>query len=185
MIHIINFGSRKTPFISEMVKELGYESKVFIWDQTDGIDLEKADGIILSGSPTFLTEVDHKPYHERYGFIRETKLPVLGICFGHQVLGVLHGAQIYRGEEIADDLEIKILKNDPLFEGLGSATVMAEDHTEGINVPEGFTHLATSSMYPNEGMKHNSKTIYGVQFHPEVSGENGKILLGNFCRMCF
>jgi GMP synthase (glutamine-hydrolysing) len=184
MIYIINFGSRKTPFISEMVSELGYENKIFTWDQTDKSDLEKAGGIILSGSPTYLTEVSHQPYHDRYGFIRNTDIPVLGICFGHQVLGILHGAQIYRGQEIADDLEIGLLKDDPLFSDLSNPTVMAEDHTEGITVPEGFIHLATSSMYANEGMKHKTKTIYGVQFHPEVSGENGKILLGNFCRMC-
>ena len=185
MIYIINFGSKKTPFISEMVSSLGYENKVFTWDQTNGIDLEEADGIIFSGSPVYLTEVSHKPYHDRYGFICTANVPVLGICFGHQVVGILHGAQIFRGEEIADNMEIKILKDDPLFEGLSNPTVMAQDHTEGITLPNGFIHLATSSLYPNEGMKHESKTIYGVQFHPEVSGENGKILIGNFCRMCY
>jgi GMP synthase (glutamine-hydrolysing) len=184
MIYIINFGSRKTPYISQMVTSLGYDNKVFKWDETDGMDLEEADGLILSGSPTFLTEVSHVPYHERYGFIRETVKPVLGICFGHQVVGILHGAQIYRGKEVEGTIEIKLLKDDPLFAGLENPTVMAEDHTEGIDVPEGFVHLATSSLYPNEGMKHRTKKIYSVQFHPEVSGENGKILFGNFCKMC-
>lgn len=184
MIYIINFGSRKTPFISQMVSSLGYENKMFKWDETEGMDIEKADGFIFSGSPTFLTVVSHVPYHERYGFVRKTDKPVLGICFGHQVLGILHGAEIYRGNEIEGTLEINLLKDDPLFKGLSNPTTMAEDHTEGITLPEGFTHLAASDMYPNEGMKHNSKKIYGVQFHPEVSGENGKILLGNFCRMC-
>lgn len=185
MIYIINFGSRKTPFIADMVSALGHENRIFKWDETGDVDLEAADGIILSGSPTFLTQVSHVPYHQRYGFIRETEKPVLGICFGHQVVGILHGAQIYRGESIEGTLEIKLLKDDPLFNGLSNPTVMAEDHTEGIDLPEGFIHLATSSLYPNEGMKHKTKNIYSVQFHPEVSGENGKILLGNFCKMCF
>jgi GMP synthase (glutamine-hydrolysing) len=184
MIHIVNFGSRKTPFISQMVSSLGFENKVMKWDETTEEDMKDAQGIIFSGSPTFLTEVSHVPYHERYGFIRETEKPVLGICFGHQVVGILHGAQIYRGKEVEGTIDIKLLKDDPLFQGLGDTTVMAEDHTEGIDLPEGFLHLATSSLYPNEGMKHKTKNIYSVQFHPEVSGENGKILLGNFCRMC-
>ena len=184
MIYIINFGSRKTPYISQMVSSLGYESKVFKWDETDGTDLEEADGLILSGSPTFLTEVSHVPYHERYGFIRETVKPVLGICFGHQVIGILHGAQIYRGEQVERTMDIKLLKEDPIFKGLSNPTVMAEDHTEGIDVPEGFIHLASSSLYPNEGMKHRTKNIYSVQFHPEVSGENGKVFIGNFLKMC-
>lgn len=184
MIYIINFGSRKTPFISEMVSSLGHENKIFKWDETDGIDLEEADGIILSGSPTYLTEVSHEPYHKRYGFIRDTDKPVLGICFGHQVLGILHGAQIYRGQEIEGNLDISILKNDPVFAGLTNPVTMAEDHTEGITLPEGFVHLAASSMYPNEGMRHPSKHLYSVQFHPEVSGENGKVFLRNFCKLC-
>lgn len=184
MIYIVNFGSRKTPAISEMVTSLGYENKVIKWDETEGVNFEEADGLILSGSPVYLTEVTHEPYHEKYGFIKNTNKPVLGICFGHQVLGILHGADIFRGETVEKDMEIEILQDDPLFEDLGERTVMAEDHTEGITLPEGFIHLAKSSQYPNEGMKHPSKKIYGVQFHPEVSGDNGKILIENFCMMC-
>ena len=109
---------------------------------------------------------------------------LIGICFGHQVIGIMHGASIYRGPEIREEHPIHILKKDPLFGGFEDGVSMTEDHTEGITLPEGFIHLASSTSYPNEAMKHPSQKIWGVQFHPEVSGDKGLELFRNFCTHC-
>ncbi|MBI3511205.1 MAG: gamma-glutamyl-gamma-aminobutyrate hydrolase family protein [Bacteroidetes bacterium] len=183
-ITLINFGSRKTPLIADMVSACGGECAMVKWDEVSESELKKSSGIIFSGSPAMFTEVDHAPYIEKFSFLKEGKIPVLGICFGHQLMGILHGAKIFRDKEIRSPNKISVLKKDPLFENLFPETEMTEDHTEGITLPSSFIHLASSSSYINEGMRHPFLPLWGVQFHPEVSGENGKKLVGNFLLMC-
>jgi GMP synthase (glutamine-hydrolysing) len=180
MITIVNFGSSKTPLIAEMVSSCGKENRVVKWNEISENELKKSSALIFSGSPTMFTEADHQPYIEKYNFVKEGKIPTLGICFGHQLMGILHGAKIFRGEEIRSANKITVVKQDVLFHNLFPETEMTEDHTEGISLPAGFIHLATSSSYTNEGMRHPVFPLWGVQFHPEVSGENGKRLIGNF-----
>jgi len=184
MFLLVDFGSSKAPQIAETLRSLGYGCDTIKHEDFHYPLQKNYAGIIFSGSPVMLTEVPHLPFHEKYAPIVRKETPILGICFGHQVLGILHGAEIYRDEHIKRDEEIELLADDPLFRGLKKRTVMSQSHTEGITLPRGFIHLAFSLTYPVQAMKHPGKMIYGVQFHPEVSGENGRILLDNFCRLC-
>lgn len=182
LITIVNFGSSKTPLIAEMVSACGAENEIVKWKDCVEKDFEKSAGIIFSGSPTMFSEADHEPYIEKFSFIKSGQLPTLGICFGHQLMGILFGAKIFRGIEVRTRIKIQVVKEDVLFEGLAPQTEMNEDHTEGITLPPGFIHLATSSTYTIEGMRHPEHPLWGVQFHPEVSGETGRKLVGNFLR---
>lgn len=184
MITIVNFGSSKTPFIVDMVRALGHDAQMVKWNESHPSDFKNVSGIIFSGSPTMFTETDPAPYFEKFDFIKAGNIPVLAICFGHQLLGLMHGAKIFRSEEVRTTIPIRVVKVDPLFEGLSPQTEMAEDHTEGITLPAEFIHLATSSTYTIESMRHPILPLWGVQFHPEVSGDNGKKLIGNFLRQC-
>lgn len=184
MIYIVNFGSSKTARIAECVQQAGYACEILPWEQPEKIDREKARGIIFGGSPTFFTEVDFEPYGSRYSFVKNGEIPTLGICFGHQLMGMLHGARIFRGDPVRTTIDIRLLKRDALFDGLEDTTQMAEDHTEGITLPVSFIHLATSSSYAIEAMRHPVLPLWGVQFHPEVSGEKGQLLIGNFLKQC-
>ena len=167
MIAIVNFGSRKTPLIGEMVNACGAETKILDWKNCTQADFKNIDGIIFSGSPTMFTEADHQPYVEKFSFVKSGKIPTLGICFGHQLMGILHGAQIFRGVEVCTRIKINIVKEDVLFTGLSPQTEMNEDHTEGITLPPGFIHLATSASYTIEAMRHPNLPLWSVQFHPE------------------
>lgn len=184
MITVVNFGSTKTPAIAEVVRSFGQEVQMVKWDEAQASDFKNISGIIFGGSPAFFTEMDHAPYTSRYDFIKDGKIPVLGICFGHQLMGILFGSEIFRGEAIRTKITIEVIKEDLLFNGLSPDTEMEEDHTEGISLPTDFIHLAVSAYYVVEGMRHPSLPLWGVQFHPEVSGENGKKLLGNFLDFC-
>jgi GMP synthase (glutamine-hydrolysing) len=180
MITIVDFGSSKTPLIAEMVSACDAENQIVKWKDCNPGYFSGSDGIIFSGSPVMFTETDHAPYIEKFSFIKSGKIPVLGICFGHQLMGILHGAKIFRGLEVRARIKIKIVKEDVLLDSLAPETEMNEDHTEGITLPPGFIHLATSSSYTIEGMRHPALPLWGVQFHPEVSGETGKVVMQNF-----
>jgi len=182
MVYIINFGSSKVPAIVNTLNSLRYDSTVVDWNEPN-LNFNNATAYILSGAPVLLTEVPATPYLKKLEFIKSTAVPVLGICFGHQLIGMLYGAKVYLGQEIDESVNIKFMGKDRLFDRLTKQAIFEEDHTEGINLPKGFLHLAYSVNYQIEAIKHPTKKIYGVQFHPEISGHNGKILMHNFLNL--
>ena len=183
MILILQFGSKKTPFIQQCVSSAGSFAEIIDWDVVSHKP-KILSGIIFSGSPVFFTEIGIEPYREKISPLLSWNVPILGICFGHQLLGLLHGATIFRGAAVRSDETIRLKEEDELFNGLGKQFLMAEDHTEGITLPPGFIHLATSDSYEIEAIRHPEKKFWGVQFHPEVSGENGMRLFQNFLAIC-
>lgn len=141
---------------------------------------DSVGGVILSGVPLhypFEAVDQRQPY---LAWLRETAVPVLGICLGHQSIGMLHGAPVMRDLETEDDLiTVRIVQDDPLFSGLWPTFRVRAMHRTSIPVPEGFTLLASSKRCVNQIMKHTQKNIYGMQFHPELSPD-GETLLRNF-----
>ncbi|MEZ4936427.1 MAG: gamma-glutamyl-gamma-aminobutyrate hydrolase family protein [Crocinitomicaceae bacterium] len=185
MIAIVNFGSSKVPDILTCVESLGYSGKVLDYSlQSKGDSLlsaRKWDKVILSGAPILLSQL--KDYSEYIDFTTEVlalDIPILGICFGHQIIGLTHGAICKMGEEDRSGQMIEQLTQDPIFDGLEEVFEMQQDHCEFIELPNQFLHLAQSQITYNEVMKHPTKPIYGCQFHPEVSGPKGLQFLKNF-----
>ncbi len=179
-IAIIDCGSQKSPFIFECVDEFMDGELVPMYDLATK-DLDTFAGVIISGAPILLSEINPQRYLDLFQWILDWQKPLLGICFGHQILGMLHGAQIARIAEDRNWQTIETFTDCVLFDKLPSEVEMMEDHCETISIPSGFELIGSSDACINEVMQHKQKPWFGVQFHPEVSGNHGRILIGNFC----
>ena len=183
MILVIDCGSNKTKYIEQIVDEFIDVKPAKLLDFTPD-DLKGIKGVIVSGAPLLVTEVNTSPYEEKLAWIKETELPVLGICFGHQMMGILFGAFATRMREDRSWQTVEAFIDSPLFNRLPDEIEMMEDHCETISIPPGFELVASSDACVNEVMQHTNKPLYGVQFHPEVSGNHGRIVIENFVNIC-
>ncbi len=189
---VIDCGSLKTKDISNSFLKIGADNYIVDMDSLDSVDFSFFEGFIISGSPILLTEIvtntsvleRQRKYKKMFEFVNKIDKPILGICFGHQIIGIVHGSDVYRGQEIRREEKIEIVQEDIIFRGFDDSVSFIEDHCEGIILPEDFVRLAKSSSYGNEAMKHKDKNIYGVQFHPEASGSHGLRFLKNFYDIC-
>jgi len=183
-ILVVDCGSEKVDSIQRIVTELGFKPHRVRLEDVSKTSHAGYAGVIVSGSPILLTETAPSKYLRVLRFTASVRCPTLGICFGHQVIGLLHGAKIFRGAECRVNQSVEVLDGNGLFEGLGARLSLREDHCEGITLPPQFRLLATSVSYRVEAMKHRDKALYGVQFHPEASGAVGVRILENFLRLC-
>lgn len=183
MILIINCGSSKTPYIEQAVDAVCDYKTVGMHDFNIS-QLNEVQGIIISGAPILLTEIDTEPYQALFSWIPDCPKPILGICFGHQMLGLSFGAFASRQREDRDWQLIEQMADSPLFAKLPHEFEMMEDHCESISIPPGFQLIAASDACVNEAMQHQHLPFYGVQFHPEVSGNLGAVLIENFVELC-
>lgn len=183
MIAILDCGSSKVPAIEEMVDEfMDFQTFPFLDFKPE--DCPDCLGIIISGAPLLITEMNMEKHLKTSEWIKTFEKPILGICFGHQIIGLQYGAF---GSMIREDRswqEIEQLEDDRLFSRLPQVFNMIEDHCEVISIPKDFKLLASSDASINEAMRHVSKNVYGVQFHPEVSGNMGSVLIENFIKIC-
>lgn len=183
MIVIIDCGSSKTPFIESIIYEFMDTRVVPLFEFKRELHSD-ALGFVISGAPILITEVDTAPYLKQFEWLKTETLPVLGICFGHQMLGLTFGALSNRQREDRDWQIIETIADCPLFDKLPHEIELMEDHCEAISIPKDFIHVGVSDATVNEAMMHQTKPLYGVQFHPEVSGNHGVVILENFVHIC-
>lgn len=180
MLCIIDCGSSYISNLMQITQELGDSAKTIPLGDISHTNMSEFSHIIISGSPALITKIDTQAYIDQFAFIKDSNIPILGICNGHQVIGLLYGAQISMGPKVNKIENISILKEGDLFRGVENNSLFQEEHCEYITLPKDFTLLATSASGENEAMQHTYKAIFGVQFHPEASGEPGKQVIKNF-----
>ncbi len=181
-IIVINNYGQFCHLIRRAVRDL--DQDVELMKNTSSIDeiLSKGpDGIILSGGPTL----------ERAGncqvYVKDVNLPILGICLGHQVMAQAYGGHVRTGAAGGyASVEIEIIDEDDILKGIGPRTGVWASHADEVSsLPPDFIRLALSRICEIEAMKHKTKPLYGVQWHPEVSHtDRGNDLFMNFFEVC-
>lgn len=180
-ITVIDCGSSKVSDIVKMLGELVADTNVIKLSEKK---LWYGDGVVISGAPILLTEENPDKYLKMSEQIKNTNIPVLGICFGHQLIGLHFNAEIKKCTEDRNWQKIHFFRDTKLNSGFDETMQFKEDHCECITLPENFDLVASSAICEVEMMKHRTKNIFGVQFHPEISDENGKKIFSNFIEIC-
>jgi GMP synthase (glutamine-hydrolysing) len=144
------------------------------------------DAVIVSGSPQMAGDNEMEP--GLLAFLREGRRLMLGICYGHQALASAFGSLVNKsGQKHLGDEEIFLNKTDALFSSFPPVFKMAESHEEIVvrdnDLERNFMVLAENRHGLVEAIRHRDFPLYGVQFHPEKSGELGVRLLVNFLKM--
>ena len=141
--------------------------------------------VVLSGSEYLLSRPGTKEaFQEEIELVRNAPFPILGICFGHQLIGAAFGSGMSdMGQMVRRFEPVNVLDHHPLFNSLPATITVAESHRQSLDdIPEGFIWLADSTTSKIEAMCHQALPIYGLQFHPERADEahpHGKTLLCN------
>lgn len=173
----------RMPFYRDVCRRYTETIEVPISELNPDFNLNGIDAVIFSGSQWMLSE--EEPSGKIVGFVRKLKLPTLGICFGHQLLARSFGARVKKGPVAIEFAErIKIVAEWGIFFNLFPETTMLESHQEFV-VPKSVLEIgwevgAVSDSCPVEAIRHPRLPLFGVQFHPERSGENGRRLFENF-----
>lgn len=176
-IAILDFGSQYTHLIARRFRQLKVLAKIYPADY-DVSQVANLIGIVLSGGPG---SVDNSKYRFKDN-IFTLGIPVLGLCFGHQLIAQILGGQVKfsgSGEYGKAQLNIKF---SSLFAGLSSEEMVWMSHGDSVfKLPQGFKIIGTTSDQPIAAMENATKKIYGLQFHPEVTHTtNGLKILENF-----
>ena len=137
------------------------------WDGFKDIDTSTFDLAVLSGSSNFPVVGNENQLVQELDFIRSTDMPVLGICYGSELITTAFGGTLkILPHKERGVIHVSIERTDPIFNGIDDLFVY-EGHRWTIDtVPEGFIPLA-SSPHGIETIRHSSRIIYGLQFHPE------------------
>lgn len=191
-ILILDFGAQYSQLIARRVREAHVYCELHPADMSlEAIRAFAPAGIILSGGPSSVHDPDAPSLDPA---VLELGVPILGICYGLQILVHTLGGRI----ESADDREygrasLKIERDDPLFEGLESdapRTVWMSHGDRVLSLPEGMTVIASSGSSPFAAVRSDNASgrtpFWGVQFHPEVvHTDGGTQMLENFVhRIC-
>ncbi len=187
-ILVLDFGSQTTQLIARRVREL----KVYSEIRPCTVSLEeirafRPKGIILSGGPASVYDPGAPMVPVE---LFDLGVPVLGICYGMQLMAHLLGGRVERSvKREYGPAELRVLSVEDLFAGLDPSRSFRVwmSHGDRIEVlPPGFVPLAESENSPYAAMRHKEKPLFGVQFHPEVAHtEIGREVLANFVfRIC-
>jgi GMP synthase (glutamine-hydrolysing) len=177
LLLVVDNGSVYTPSLLKCIQDLNFDFESHTFSNVPSLDLDNYSSIILSGRRKNNPEMNIVNSKLVKYSVEENK-PLLGICYGAEILALTLGGTIKKMTSSRHGLyEIDITKNNPLCSGKIKGF---ESHSYMVSkLDSSFTQIATSDDCKFEIFQYNNKNIFGTQFHPEMSSD-GKSLLEKF-----
>jgi len=180
-IVILDYGSQYTQLIARRIREQQVFSEIIRFDTTAAeLRANLPQGIILSGGPNSVFEKGAPQIDPE---IFNLGVPVLGVCYGMQLMSRTLGGQVVPGESREyGKTELRTEPDSPLFAGLPERFIVWMSHGDRVSeIPAGFQVSATSANCPYAAIRDEARRFYAIQFHPEVvHTQHGSQILGNF-----
>ena len=183
-ILIVDFGSQFTQLIARRIRELGVFSEIVSHKKIRVKDINQSiKGIILSGGPLNVYQISKYTFNKK---ILDLNIPILGICFGHQILSKLNGGRVKQSKHREFGLANIYRKNNSLltnnfFTNKKFKRVWMSHADQVSKLPKNFKVIASSDNSKFAIIENKIRKFYGVQFHPEVTHtKNGKKIISNF-----
>ncbi len=181
MVLVLDFGGQYNQLIARRVREAKVYCEVLPYKTPiEKIRALNPKGIIFTGGPASVLDAN-APFCDKEIF--DLGVPILGICYGMQLMCVMLGGDVERADRREyGKMEIELDAGCELFKGIEVKTTCWMSHTYYVkSMPEGFSRAAYSDNCPTAAMENRAKGFYGVQFHPEVMHTpKGREMLNNF-----
>lgn len=181
-ILVLDFGGQYNQLIARRVREQNIYAEIKAYSAVSVEEIKAAgySGIIFTGGPNSVYDPASPHYDPA---ILDAGVPVLGICYGCQLLAYMAGGRVVSAENISEYGKTELTVEDSvLFGGVPKTSVCWMSHRDYIpEAPAGFTAIAHTANCPVAAVCDEKRKIYGVQFHPEVTHtEYGKQILRSF-----
>ena len=181
-ILVLDFGGQYNQLIARRVRSLNVYAEIKSFDRITVSEIKETGykGIIFTGGPNSVYD-ERSPHYSKD--ILELNIPILGICYGDQLLAHMTNGKIVSAKNNSEyGRTVLINKGGLLLKGVPNESICWMSHTDYIkDVPEGFKITGTTKSCPCAAMENINKNFYGVQFHPEVTHtEYGMKILSNF-----
>jgi GMP synthase (glutamine-hydrolysing) len=177
-ITVLDTGGQYTHLIARKVRELGVFADV-LPSETPAEKLRTRKGVIISGGPASVYEAGCPDIDPA---LLSTGLPVLGICYGHQLIAHHLGGVVTQGERGEYGVaHVKVTRQDAIFQGVSASQVWMSHRDSVQAAPEGFEVIGSTDTSGVAAMRDGPGRLYGLQFHPEVAHTHaGATILRNF-----
>ncbi len=181
-ILVLDFGGQYNQLIARRVRDMNVYAEIKPYNRISVDEIRTAGykGIIFTGGPNSVYD-GNSPHYDKE--ILNAGIPVLGICYGCQLIAFMAGGVIESANDISEYGKTELtVKSGAVFEGVPEKSICWMSHTDYISrAPEGFEITAVTDNCPCAALADEKRMIYGVQFHPEVTHtEYGKRILRNF-----
>jgi len=181
MILILDFGSQYTQLIARRIREENVYCEIVPFNaDLEQYSVSGIKGFILSGGPASVKDADSPKLPESFF---KTDKPILGICYGMQLIADSLGGELVRAENREyGHSEFTVDFGSPLFKGIETSSRVWMSHGDSIrSLPENFRPIGSTAAVDIAAIEAVNKKIYGLQFHPEVAHTiKGKKILHNF-----